>query len=720
MRASANAGRFCLVPFACAMVVLAAWMLLPGRAVAAEPKADFYVSPQGNDAWSGRVADPNAAKTDGPLATIDGAQKAVRRLKQKEPGRRLPTVVAVRGGTYFLAKPIHFGPEDSGTEQAPVIYEAYGQERPVLSGGTRLCGWQVTGDGRWQKTLDEVTSGKWSFVQLFVNDQRRMRPRLPQHGYYTIAQALPPSPKAEKKGHDRFVYSGDDLRADWSNPGDVEVLGFHQWTASRMRIASVDPAKHVVTFTGNTLGTSSWAAFPKGNRFLVENVREALREPGQWYLDRPSGVLTYIPMPGERPDTAVIIAPRLERLVTFEGDVKNRRWVEHLEFRGLTFAHANWTLPAEGQSSPQAEVNLDSAIAAFAARHVVIRGCAVRHVGSYAMAFGLGCRDNLIENCELVDLGAGGVKIGHAGGGTWAQMGHASGGPDDVISHHTVRQCLIAHGGRLHSAAVGVWIGHSPYNVIERNDIYDFYYSGISVGWIWGYAKSQAQHNDVGFNHVHMIGQHVLSDMGGIYTLGISPGTRVHDNCFHDIQSFSYGGWGLYTDEGSSDIVMENNLVFRTKTGGFHQHYGKENRIRNNIFAYGTEYQIQRSRTEPHTSFFFERNIILWDNATPALSSNWKDDHFKTDSNVYWNTAGQPIKFPGGLTFAQWQQKRGQDQHSIVADPRFVAPEKNDFRLKKDSPVGKVGFKPFDVSKAGRTLPLVLTADLPPVPKTFE
>ena len=363
-------------------------------------------------------------------------------------------------------------------------------------------------------------------------------------------------------------------------------------------------------------------------------------------------------------------------------------------------------------------MNLSAAITLLGARNVTIQGCAVRQVGGYAIELGPACRHNHVEDCELVDLGGGGVTIGHGG-----KDQHWGRGPDEaegLASHNVVRQCLIAHGGRLHSAAVGVWIGHSPYNQIQHNDIFDFYYTGISVGWVWGYAASHAHHNDVGFNRVYDLGQRVLSDMGGVYTLGVSPGTRVHDNVFHDIYAFSYGGWGLYTDEGSTGILMDNNLVYRTKTGSFHQHYGKENRIENNIFAYSQEHQIQRTRTEPHTSFFFDRNIVYWDNASPLLGSNWNDNHFKMDKNDYWNAAGKPVLFFGGLTLEQWRQKRGQDEHSIVADPGFVDPKNADFRLKEGSPALTVGFKPFDYTKAGRTTRPVLTADLPPVPRAFE
>jgi hypothetical protein len=379
-------------------------------------RADFYVSPQGNDAWSGGQAEPNAARTDGPLATVRRAQQLVREWKQHSD-RTGPIVVAIRGGTYYLSQPLRFGPADSGTPQAPVVYAAYEQERPILSGGVQLAGWQVAADGRWQKVLEEVKGGKWSFAQLFVNDQWWFRPRLPVHGYYKIARELPPAEKAGRKWHAQLAYSGDDLRADWANRGDVEVQVFRGWTAMRLGIAAIDPAQHVVTFRAAGQTPEDLGAFPKDERFLLDNVREALAAPGQWYLNRPSGELTYIPMPGKQPDKSVVIAPRLERLLVIEGDPTARRWAEHLQFRGLTFAHANWTMPEGGQTCGQAETNLDGALSVIGGRNLVLAGCAVRHVGTYAMAFGEGCRDNLVENCEMLDMGAGGVKIGHAGSG---------------------------------------------------------------------------------------------------------------------------------------------------------------------------------------------------------------------------------------------------------------------------------------------------------------
>lgn len=680
---------------------------------------DLFVATNGNDAWSGAIAEPNADGTDGPLATVATAQQRVRALLEKSGSQDLPIRVLVRGGLYELDAPLEFAPEDSGTAAAPVVYQAFEGERPILSGGRRITDWRVIEDGRWETTLDAVRAGEWTFSQLFVDQQRRFRPRLPQEGYYSIARKLDPSEAAGGRGHDQFGFEEGQVRADWANLKDVEVFAFHHWAASRLAIAEVDVEERVVRMQGHTTGDSNWAQLLQGHRFFLENVKEALELPGQWYLDRPTGVLTYLPRSGETPARTEVIAPRLQHLLLLRGDVEARAWVRHIHFRGLTFAHANWAITPSGQSFPQAEINLGAAVAAMGARDLLFEDCAVRHVGEYAMGFGPGCRDNRVLGCELVDLGAGGIKIGSALPTGWGNTLSVPQDEEALVSHHTVEDCLIAHAGRLHPAGIGVWVGHSPYNVVRHNDVYDLYYSAFSLGWVWGYSGSKAHHNKVGFNHAHHIGQGVLSDMGCIYTLGISPGTTIHDNHFHDVISYDYGGWGLYTDEGSTGVEMRNNLVYRCSRGGFHQHYGKENMIANNILAYGGEHQLQRTRTEEHLSFTFERNIVLWDNDSPLLGSNWNDDNFKLDYNLYWH-AGQPVTFPGGLSLEQWREERGQDLHSVIADPLFENPAADDYRLKPGSPALELGFEPFDYTRAGRRKPVVLTKDIPPVPAAFS
>jgi hypothetical protein len=648
----------------------------------------FYVAPNGNDSWSGRLAVPNRSKTDGPFASLPRAQKAVREMRHAQP--KTPVTVMLRRGTYYLTESLVFTPEDSGSAEAPVTFRAYQKEAVTLSGGVPLTGWKVNEKGHWELTLPQVLAGEWNFIQLFVNGERRNRPRIPKAGYLFVGQDLPPSPEADNRGYDRFRYKPGDIRADWHNPQDVEALCFQTWTMARMRIKSVEEATRTVNFTGATSGATWYTAFSTGNRYLLENVREALTDPGEWYLDRRSGLLTYIPKPGEDPARTPVIAPRLGHLLELRGRIAERQWVQHVSFSGLTFAHSNWVTPLEGNAFPQAEANQSGAIFALGARDCQFTDCTVTLVGSYAMDFGAACKRNVVERCTLIDLGAGGIKIGEQG---------RREPEEEETSHHRIVQNTIAHGGRLHPAAIGVWLGHTPYNTIAGNDIYDFYYTGISVGWSWGYGPSGSHHNTIADNHIYQIGQGVLSDMGGIYLLGLASGTVVRGNHIHDIQSFSYGGWGIYPDEGSTDLLIENNVVYRTKSAGFHQHYGKNNLIRNNIFAFGREAQIMRTRAEEHLSFTLERNIVFWDEG-PLLGSNWSENNYRLNRNLYWQVQGRPFNF-AGMSLQEWQAK-GQDVNSVIADPLFVAPEKGDFRLQPGSPANKIGFEPIDILKAGR------------------
>jgi len=677
------------------------------------PAADVHVAVSGHDATAGSA--------DAPVRSLRRAFDRVREIRAAEPDRVTPVVIELAAGRYELADTLVILPEDSGTVRSPTVIRAAAAGRPVISGGRVITGWQVSavdGRPRWTVELPEVRAGAWRFSQLFVNDQRRFRPVLPASGWQTIAAQVAPSAANAGRGDDRFGFSGDDLRADWTNLSDVEVVVVHQWMMSRLPVASIvpnpaDPATGIVTFAGRTLGLAYWSSFLNGSRYLVENVREALGEPGSWYLDRTTGTLSYCPREGETTADVTVIAPRLDRLVELRGDPQAGRFVTHLRFEGLSFTHGNWTPPAGGHSFPQADINTGAAITAAAARQVVFSECDVRHVGCYAIGFGVGCQGCAVERCELVDLGAGGVLVGTAGGpqswGTPVQVA----GPEGEVREIAVRDCTIAHGGRIHPAGVGVWIGHASHCSVEHCHIHDLTYTGVSVGWTWGYGESRAHHNHIAHNHIHDIGQGVLSDMGGVYTLGVSPGTVVEGNVIHDIVSHAYGGFGVYTDEGSTGIVIRKNLVFRTSSGGFHQHYGSSNRIENNVFASARDWQLQRTRVESHESFRFERNIVWWEEDVPLVKGDWTTGII-TKANCYWH-GGKPVTFPAGDDLAA-RQAAGQDTGSVVADPLFRDAARGDFALAPDSPAIALGFEPLDPATAGRRSAAGLTAGLPDVP----
>lgn len=649
----------------------------------------LHVAPGGNDQWSGLLAAPDAEGTDGPKATLAGARDAIRVWRSRTATPE-PVTVYVRGGAYTLTEPFVLGPEDSGTADAPVTYAAWPGESPVFSGGRVIDNGRATPEGRVQFHLPEVERGEWAFNQIFINGKRRTRARTPDTGYYRILGHAPVSSAStaeelsrQRSTSFRFVEGQFPLLPDYD---DVNVVVMHSWAESRHRIAEVDAERGIVTFTG----PAAWEFLRWGQRqrYYIENSPLCLDAPGEWRLDRRTGILTCIPFPGET--IREVVAPVLRQLVLFEGDPDNRRYVEHIRIAGLRFVHTGWELPEAGLSDPQAASTISAAMQANGARYCVIERCTVAHTGNYALWFERGCSHNRIARNHVHDLGAGGIRLGET---------RTAEGPHVATHHNSIDNNWIHDGGRVYPSAVGVWIGRSDANTVSHNEISDFFYTGISVGWSWGYAPSSAKENLIEYNHVHHIGYGELSDMGGIYTLGISPGTQIRHNVFHHISSYSYGSWGIYPDEGSSDHVIENNLVYETKTGGFHQHYGRDNLVRNNIFAFSRESEMQRTRDEEHRSFRFERNIVLSRHGD-ILAGQFPDPlRHPMDQNVYWTVGGATPHF-GDHAFREWQAL-GNDPRSIVADPGFADPENHDFSLRPDSPALALGFVPFSTAQAG-------------------
>ena len=262
-----------------------------------------------------------------------------------------------------------------------------------------------------------------------------------------------------------------------------------------------------------------------------------------------------------------------------------------------------------------------------------------------------------------------------------------------------VDNCFIHDTGHMFHAGVGVWIGRSSHNTVTHNEICDLDYTGVSVGWSWGYAPSSAHHNVIEYNHIHHIGRAVLGDMGGIYTLGISPGTRLRHNIIHDVYSPGIGGGaGIYPDEGSTGLLIENNLVYNTERGCFSQHYGRENTVRNNIFAFSRTGEIARYREEDHLSFIFERNIV-YSTSGYFLLGGWRNGNYRMQGNLYWDTS------TGTLTLTTWASMSGSRWAATRARSspiRCLSPQTPSISGSSRTPRrSKLGFKPFDLDEVG-------------------
>ncbi len=663
---------------------------------------DLYVAPEG--------ADTAAGGRNTPLKSFCGARDRLRALRGVSPLKE-PITVWFADGEYALDKPVEFLPLDSGTAECPIVYRAREGAKPRFTGGVRLPAFQPDANGVWQVQLDPALR----FEQLYINGERATRARMPNSGmgrgkapaYFYMQRPAP-------YGLDPMTGKEADLshRAFYADPADVNpLLGlsaealndavitvFHSWEVSRARLQSVEKDGRVVG-----TGTSRWKYFYWRSylpRYQIENCAVALDEPGEWFLDR-KGLLRYIPLPGQKPEDCVAIVPQVAGFLVLSGECATSNKVEHLRFENLQFAYSGFTMDEKGWSDGQASISQKAGVWANGVRDIHFLNCAFEHVANHGIWFKRDCRDSSIRGCCVRDLGGGAVYLGDS---QWSEAER-----DQVSRSIVVDNNILQAGGRIFHGCVGAWIGHASDIQLTHNDIADFYYTGVSIGWTWGYRPTVTHRNTLAFNHIHHLGWGVLNDMGGIYSLGNLEGTVVSNNVIHHVASYDYtgrGGWGLYTDEGSANMVFENNLIHHTKTGNIHQHYGKENVFRNNILVESAQGQIQRSRVEKeHTTIIVTNNIIAWSNESAMLWRGYPGgDPYHADvvfdNNIYWNPRGFATN---AFHYGTWQAwlAAGHDQHSACVDPLFVDFEKEDYRLKRNSLAIAKGFKPFDPRLAG-------------------
>jgi hypothetical protein len=694
----------------------------------------FHLSPRGRDSAPGTE--------QRPWATLAGARDNLRKLRATGSVDG-PATVLLRDGRYALAETVKFTHADSHTR-----YAAAPDATPVIDGGESLTGWKIgerNGRTEWTLDLPEVAKGARYFRSLFVNGRRAPRARFPKftpdikggHHILRVGELLEPSKTNLGEGSDTFKPAPGDVDPAWASLPDAEFVVMHYWIEERLPKPALNPRTGWLSFARRS-AFCFYESHPKEDgtrdhaRYYIDNLFEALTEPGEWYLNRETGRLHYLPRPGETPANTAIVAPRLHTFFRAVGsvfgesgdrmDVHGTKHVRGLEFSGLTFRHGDWFSPLaekhipshdslEGNDLPiggsvQAAVAVPGALLFRAARDCRVTECTVEHIGLYALEFGYGCRDCAAVGNTMHDLGAGGIR---AGGSDLDGLGERRTGNLTLTDNH------IHHIGRIFHQGIGVFLANAADCVVAHNHIHDTCYTGISVGWTWGYRDTIATHNRVENNLIHHIGAGLLSDMGGIYTLGVQPGSIIRGNHLHHIWSHDYGGWGIYLDEGTAHFLVEHNLVHDTKDAGFMIHYGRENTARYNIFARGKRATVTVGRIDPgHYAANFFDNILVGPSESlyrGGYLGNIASGALVANANCLWFPGGKlppsvnPESYlkdkgtPHFINFAAWQ-KAGHDELSIIADPKLTEGRKT-WRLARNSPALKLGFKPWDWSSCG-------------------
>jgi len=556
------------------ILLLLAFFMLQGCGA---QSIEIYVSPRGNDTAAGTL--------EAPVKSLQYAAK----LAEEKAGL-VPVTIFLSGGTYLLSAPLKLGPENSGTADAPVLWKAMPGESPVISGGIPLNNWKQEEDGSWSTSLPETYQG--TFRSFYVNGLRATRARHPDDEYLRVGQA-------GEDNRTNFYFNKNDI-PEVNNIEELELILLHDWSVTRIPVKSIDRATKQLTAV-DSIGArlpfftlTQWENHP---RYYLENAHEFCDQPGEWYANFIDRKVYYRPATGDRIDETTGVIPMARKLVVIEGSEEQH--AAYISFEGITFEHTNWQLPERGYCGVQACMFTDhttsnsnwskipAAIELDLVAHCSFDQCTIRNTGGTGIWIRRNCMECEISNSHIHDVSGNGVSIGEGndrltGGNPWWQSS-----PEEVSRGNRVSHTLIEHCGRQFYGAVGIWCGLVANTVLEHNEIRDLPYTGISVGWMWTPEPTPCRENTIHANHIHHI-LNILSDGGGIYSLGLQPGSRITNNLIHDVQvnAGRAESNGMFLDEGTKELLIENNIVYNIARSPLRFHKAAHpNLVQNNVLV---------------------------------------------------------------------------------------------------------------------------------------
>jgi len=730
-----------------------------------ETTADFYVSTEGNDRWSGKLPQPAPDGTDGPFATPARARDAIRATRKA--GEERDWLVLFRDGRYYLDETVVFGCEDGTDGSHTITYAAYPGETPVFSSGVQISGWKELEQrppelpelAKAKVWFADVPAALGRFRTLYDGDKRLQRARS-----RPFAVRTRPDEREIEDAHTRLEFAPGTLK-NWDNIEDVEVIQRrYVFTITILPLVSADEESGVA-FTSapgygrllEVTGSRSWDVREGEPAIWVENVLEALDAPGRWVLDTKNRKLYLWPLgdePGDR-----ICAPVLTELFRVEGEIDEAGPTDvpvmGLVFRNLTFCQADRGVVVEGDRSIQHDWEMidkpDALLRFRGAEKCVVDACRFCESGGSAIRLDLHCRHVTVRNNEIEHLGGAGILLIGYGPGT-----------KDVNRNNVIHNNHIHHNGEIYWHSHGIVLWQSGENEVSHNSVHHMPRKGIcltgvrphffspdeflerahpplrentpSIRWhempdadavkaraaampweecdvlewpeITQYLHTR--NNRIVLNEISRVGQ-ILADGSALNVSGAGEGNVIRRNYIHHIFTRFHGV--VRVDDYQRGTTFEENVIFRSSACGICTRH--ENYWINNIIAFvrdGCSIWVGERR---YDGTVLRNNIVVqpsgnlkfFDLSPHHYYSSTVAEHFSKmeRGEIDRNLYFQYDAPDGTSTDLAAIREAGYDKHSVYADPLFENLAAEDFQLRPDSPALDLGVRSIDLSDVGLT-----------------
>jgi hypothetical protein len=681
------------------LIVLAALLLFSDVGLAG---TEFYVAAGGKDEWSGRAAAPDG-KGGGPFATLQKARDALRQLKAVGGLPEGGVTVWIGPGTYSLSQGFELTAEDSGAAGKPIVYRAAAEGQVRVTGGRTVTGWRKVDDSTVLNRLEPAARGNVlqadlkaqgisdfgklrsrgfgrssapAGLELFFKDQPMTLARWPNRDFVKIAGS--PETAGDEHGGTLgklaagFNYEGD-RPARWADTDDIWVHGYwaYDWANSYEHIASLDKDKHLI----KTSPPHGNYGFRAGQRFYFLNILEELDEPGEWYLDRKSGLLYFWP-PAALNEGDVTVSLVESPLLSLDN-------ASHIELRGLTVECTR----ADGISIEGGSGNR-------------VAGCTIRNVGNTGVSVNNGDHHG-VEDCVICEAGDGGIALAGGDRRNLTPCGHFA--RNNHIHH-------IARWSRCYAPAIAMTgVGIRAAN----NLIHDHPHCAILF---WG------NEHTIELNEIHHVCLET-GDVGAIYTGRdyTFRGNVIRHNFIHHTGGVGMGSMGIYMDDCVSGTEISGNILWKLHRAVF-LGGGRDFKVENNIFIDCDPAVELDGRGMSKSPVWHD---MVYKTMRQRLENvKWREPPYRTrypqlaDLEPYYaKDDGVPpgnvlvshnlcvnselLKITWGATPAAVESK----DNLVNRDPLFVDPAHGNFRLKPDSPAYQQGFQPIPFDTIGRLKP---------------